>query len=171
MLRNDPRILAFYQAISVVIDANTIPQIPNPATTKLPILRPGGIVGSNLAWINGGKTKAIGHPSKLPINETTLSRLSIVDRATSANTHTKNEEMTFRCCKHVAPKHDFCIIEEIDRHAISSDGKFWSGKVKMTAMLYANWTVVAKPPEGNDVVITVLTSSPKDIQQVIPKNA
>ena len=41
----------------------------------------------------------------------------------------------------------------------------------MTAMLYANWTVVAKPSEGNEVVITVLTSSPKDIQQVIPKNA
>jgi len=46
----------------------------------------------------------------------------------------------------------------IVRHVISSEGKFCSGKVNMTAMEYASWTVVATTPGGSDVVRTVLTS-------------
>jgi hypothetical protein len=57
----------------------------------------------------------------------------------------------------------------MDRVAISSDGKFCNGKVNITAILYASWTVVASRPSGSDVVMTVFTSYPNDIQQKIPK--
>ena len=57
----------------------------------------------------------------------------------------------------------------IEGFAISKDGKFCNGNVKITAILYASCTVVAKIPEGSDVVITMFTSSPNDIQQQIPK--
>ena len=57
----------------------------------------------------------------------------------------------------------------IERVAISKDGKFCNGNVKMTAVLYASCTVVASGPGGSDVVITVFTSSPNDTQQHIPK--
>jgi len=55
------------------------------------------------------------------------------------------------------------------RVAISNAGKFCRGKVKMTAKEYANCTVVARLLSGKDVVKTVLTLSPKAIQQVSPK--
>jgi hypothetical protein len=54
--------------------------------------------------------------------------------------------------------------------AISSDGKFCNGNVNITATEYANWTVVANVESGKDVVMTVLTSSPKAVQQTTPKN-
>jgi hypothetical protein len=52
---------------------------------------------------------------------------------------------------------------------ISKAGNIGRGNLKITTIEYANWTVVAKTPEGNDVVKTVSTVSPKAVQQVIPK--
>ena len=57
------------------------------------------------------------------------------------------------------------------RHVISKDGKFWRGNVNITAMEYANWTVVANTPGGKLVVNTTLTSWPNAIQQLVPKKA
>lgn len=57
----------------------------------------------------------------------------------------------------------------IDRVLISKAGKFWSGNVNMTAMEYANWTDVAKIPDGKLVVRTVRTSRPKAIQLIKAK--
>ena len=68
---------------------------------------------------------AIGHPSKLPMSETTLSRLSMVQTATIARKKISTEEMTFRLCNHsVELPHERLIPCFIDRQAISNDGKF-----------------------------------------------
>ena len=106
--------------------------MPIPATSKFPIFLQLGIEGSSLVWINGGNTNAIGQPSREPIKDTTLSRLSIVNTATIAKMQTMKEDITFRCCKHVHVPHVFCTVVDMDLHAISSEGKFCNGKVNMT---------------------------------------
>jgi hypothetical protein len=113
--------------------------MPNPAITRLEFLLLFERFGSRLLWISGGKTKARGHPNKLPIKLTTLSRLSIVAIATKANKQTKKDAMMFRCCKHdVAFPHVASIVVAMDRVAISKDGKFCRGNVNITAILYAS---------------------------------
>jgi hypothetical protein len=116
--------------------------------------------------------KARGQPIKLPIKLTTLSRLSIVNTAINAKRHTRKDAMKFRFCrKNVDFPQEASIAFASDRQAISSDGKFCKGNVKMTAKLYASCTVDDKIPLGRLVVMTVLTSSPNAIQQEIPKKA
>lgn len=127
--------LTSYHVISVVTEAKIMAHIPNPATIRLPRFRDGVKSGSNFKWIKGGKTKAIGHPSKLPISDTTLSRLSMVEIATTAKTQTRNDEITFRFWKNeVDDPHDLFMPPLIDRVAISKEGKFCKGNVAMTPL-------------------------------------
>ena len=113
---------------------------------------------------------ASGHPSKPPIKLTTLSRLSIAAIPTRASRKTRDDAIIF-----LVGRWAMCFPQVVsrtvpsDRVAISNDGKFCNGNVKTTAKLYASCTVDAKTPEGSDVVITVLTSSPNDTQQHMPK--
>mmetsp|Transcript_24986 Transcript_24986/g.58631 ORF Transcript_24986/g.58631 Transcript_24986/m.58631 type:complete len:118 (+) Transcript_24986:209-562(+) len=113
---------------------------------------------------------ARGQPSKPPIKLTTLSRLSIAATPTRASINTHKDAMTLlfrRNTKRLPqlPSKDVAIA----RVAISRDGKFCNGNVKMTAKLYASWTDVAIKPGGSEVVKTVFTSFPNDIQQHVPK--
>ena len=160
----------FHHVKSVVMDARTMEQSPKNETTLLAILLDFERDGSMLLWIIGGRTNASGHPMRLPMSETSLSRLSIVITAMTPNMQTRMDAITFRWLpKELPPPQALSRQDAVDRQAISRDGKFCSGKVNMTAKLYASCTVVANVPEGKDVVITVRTSSPNAIQQAKPK--
>lgn len=170
VLTSSLSILIVYQVKSVVTDASTMEQSPRNEIMLLVTLLVLEREGSMLLWIIGGKRNARGHPMRLPISETSLSRLSIVMAAMTPSKQTSTDAITFLwLAKELRSPQVLSIQDAIDRQAISNEGKFCNGKVKMTAKLYASCTVVANVPEGKDVVMTVRTSSPNAIQHVKPK--
>ena len=62
------------------------------------------------------------------------------------------------CCDLLLLPVFVCVVSQTTSRA----GKACKGKVKMTATLYANWTMVDRDPFGSEAVRAVCTESPKD---------
>ena len=79
----------------------------------------------------------MGQPKRLPIKLTTLSSESIVQTATTAKRVTNTLLMTFLFVQNgLLADEDVKAQDLIVRQAISSEGKFCKGNVKITAIEY-----------------------------------